>query len=179
MTIWVNSYKIHVPSFIKMRYLWVNKRKIIKKWWAIRFPYFLWCMKLLIYLFCLCCYHYFYSDWLISIPLYFSQSGVRLYTFPRNDTHKSSTVLWTATSFGVKYFGRPIFSQNWFRKLGLLTSTSKPEVIWLLLRNEKILFLPKLSVHCSICKLKMILKIKLLYIYYNFANLGKFQVKFL
>lgn len=116
--------------------------------------------------------------WLISIPLYFSQSGVRLYTFPRNDTHKSSTVLWTATSFGVKYFGRPIFSQNWFRKLGLLTSTSKPEVIWLLLRNEKILFLPKLSVHCSICKLKMMLKIKLLYIYYNFANLGKFQVKF-
>lgn len=116
--------------------------------------------------------------WLISIPLYFSQSGVRLYTFPRNDTHKSSTVLWTATSFGVKYFGRPIFSQNWFRKLGLLTSTSKPEVIWLLLRNEKILFLPKLSVHYSICKLKMMLKIKLLYIYYNFANLGKFQVKF-
>lgn len=45
-------------------------------------------------------------------PLYWLISGLRSYTLPRNDTHRSSAVLWAATSEGVKYLGRPIIRRR-------------------------------------------------------------------
>jgi len=48
------------------------------------------------------------------LPWYFSHNGDKLYTFPRKDTQRSSTVLWIATSLGVKYFGRDILTKTNF-----------------------------------------------------------------
>ena len=41
----------------------------------------------------------------LNWPWYWFISGVRSHTLPRNDTHRSSAVLWAATSAGVKILG--------------------------------------------------------------------------
>ena len=48
--------------------------------------------------------------------MFASQRGVRSYTLPRKETHRSFSVLWTLTSFGVKYLGL-VFSGIICRKI--------------------------------------------------------------